>query len=394
MIKVTGNENLAEIAALGESVVEVFKAKGLGNYLESEALEKMGRFIKLSTLLKSNQIHQEGFLKLINQALSDETLATTSEWENLHFSAMLPCGLRNPFKEYIESHFEEHKDTFESLNYLLDGNVNHELSFYPLLEEMSDESELPDIVLASDVNNFFHKPFIEKFINKGVFKTYAPHALNPYLEKVGFADVNNHYTMYTANMLIMVVDKQKLGDRPMPKNWDDILDPAFEKDIIMRGEDDFFCNAVMLPFYKEHGFDAIRALAKNIKKGLHPSEMVKMIGKNQEDGAAVYIMPYFFAKRINSDKAQIVWPEDGAIASPVFILVKEKKMEEHKELLEFLFNQETGEVLKGRYFPVTHPDVDLSEFPDAVKWLGWDFLAKYDIGRLKQEIREEFMRIY
>ena len=88
MIKVTGNENLAEIAALGESVVEVFKAKGLGNYLESEALEKMGRFIKLSTLLKSNQIHQEGFLKLINQALSDETLATTSEWENLHFSAM------------------------------------------------------------------------------------------------------------------------------------------------------------------------------------------------------------------------------------------------------------------------------------------------------------------
>ena len=136
------------------------------------------------------------------------------------------------------------------------------------------------------------------------------------------------------------------------------------------------------------------ALAKNIKKGLHPSEMVKMIGKNQEDGAAVYIMPYFFAKRINSDKAQIVWPEDGAIASPVFILVKEKKMEEHKELLEFLFNQETGEVLKGRYFPVTHPDVDLSEFPDAVKWLGWDFLAKYDIGRLKQEIREEFMRIY
>ncbi len=392
---ITGNENLQEIVNQGNEVIEILKAQGLGKYFEADNIAKTGRFIKLSTLLKSNNIDARSFISKLNSSLSSsQNKESNTSIDNLHFSAMLPCGLRNPFKEFTESYLQENNDIFEHLNYLMEGNVNHELSYYPMLDNIENEEELPDIILASDVNNFFHKPFVNRFISKGYFKAYEPYEPNSYLEKVAYADPNHHFTMYTSNMLIMVVDKTKLGNRAVPKSWSDLLKPEFEKSIIMRGEDDFFCNAIMLPFYKEHGFEAIEILAKNIVKGLHPAEMVKLAGKDAPDGAPVYIMPYFFAKRIKSDNVEIVWPNDGAIASPVFILAKKDKIEEHQKLLQFLFSKEVAEMIQGRYFPVTHPEVDNSKFPEQVKWLGWDFLNNNDIGKLKDDIREVFMNIW
>jgi ABC-type Fe3+ transport system substrate-binding protein len=263
-----------------------------------------------------------------------------------------------------------------------------------LLDSITDINELPDIIIASDVNNFFHKPFINKFIDNGIFTAYTPCEFNNYLEKVGFSDPNNNFTMFTTNLLVMAVDKERLGDRPIPKTWNDILDSSFRNEIVMRGEDDFFCNAVMLPFYKDGGNKAIETLAMNIKSGLHPAEMVKLAGTHKAEAATIYIMPYFFAKRIQNKQVEIVWPEDGAIVSPVFMLVKKDKVEKHKFLLNFLFSKETGEMLTGRYFPSIHPDISNSTFPEPVKWLGWDFLNKNDIGALKNDIRDTFMKVW
>ncbi len=394
---INGSENLLQIAETYSGLIPVFEKHGLGSYFKEENLKKIGRFTRLGTLLQSKNIDVSSFIDALNDQLNAGTAAPqdiASVQENLHFAAMLPCGLRNPFKEFAESYLTINKDKFDNLNYLIEGNVNHELSYYPLLDSIKDEKELPDVIMASDVNNFFHRPFIERFIENDVFRAYEPYEPNSYLEKEGYSDPGKHYTMYTANMLIMAVDKEKLGSRTIPQKWEDLLDPAFENDIIMRGEENFFCNAVMLPFYKEWGFDAIRTLAKNIKSGQHPAEMVKMAGKGGDAGAAVYIMPYFFSRRIRSDRVEIVWPSDGAIASPVFILVKKNKMEEHSALLEFLFSRETGEMIKGRFFPSMHPEDSNREFPAEVKWLGWDFLTRNDIGKLKDDIRDVFWEVW
>lgn len=394
---ITGTENLLQIAQMDKAFLALFENHGLGKYFKPENLEKIGRFTRLKTLLEANHLDAESFIASLNKLhhqASEAKVQDITHPENLHFSAMLPCGLRNPFKEFVDSYLRDNLSDFESLNYLIEGNVNHELSYYPLLDHIKNANELPDIIMASDVNNFFHRPFMERFIHAGVFETFQPGGLNPYLEKAGYADPEKHFTMYTANMLVIVVDKEKLGDRKMPVKWVDLLSPEFENDIIMRGEDDFFCNAIMLPFYKDYGMEAIRRLAKNIKKGLHPAEMVKLAGKDSDEGAAVYLMPWFFSKRINNQKAEVIWPVDGAIASPVFLLVKKDKIEQHRKILDFLFSKATGELLTGRFFPATRPEVANDHFPPAVKWLGWDFLNRTDIGKLKEEMRIEFMKIW
>lgn len=393
MIK--GSENLLQIKEISENLLPVFEKHGLGAYMQAKTLDKIGKFTRLNTLLASKNIDTKAFISLLNDVIeTTSAIKEVSLQEKFHFSAMLPCGLRNPFKEYFDNFIQSNQEGFKGLNYLIEGNVNHELSYYPMLDNITDIDELPDIIMASDVNNFFHKPFVDRFINAGLFETYSPLPLNDYLEKAGFSDPQNNYTNYTTNLLVIVVDKKRLKGRPKPHQWNDLLNPEFKNDIIMRGEDNFFCNAVMLPFYKDIGIDAIKILANNIKSGLHPAEMVKMAGKDNPNGAAIYIMPYFFSKRIKSNYVETIWPKDGAIASPVFLLVKKDKAEEHKKLLDFIFSKDTAEMLLGRYFPAIHPEISHENFPEPVKWLGWDFLKNNDIGLLKETIREEFMKIW
>ncbi len=395
---ITGNENLLQIAETDADLIPLFEKQGLGSYFKTDNLKKIGKFTKLNSLLKSKNIQAALFIESLNQHLNHQKVKDTSDistiQHSLHFAAMLPCGLRNPYKEYFESYIQNHTEEYPDLNYLIEGNVNHELSYYPILDSIENEEELPDIIIASDVNNFFHRPFTEKFIDKGYFKTYTPYQPNEYLEKTHYADPRGNFTMITANMLIIVVDQTRLGDRKKPEKWEDLLNPAFENDIIMRGEDDFFCNAVMLPFFKDKGFDAVRILANNIKSGMHPAEMVKLASNHKKEGACIYIMPYFFAQRLKNPNAHVVWPSDGAIVSPVFMLVKKGKEQKHKALLDFLIGKETGELMVNRYFPSIHPEVSNNDFPAPAKWLGWDFLNQNDIGQLKEDIRTEFMKVW
>lgn len=395
---ITGNESLKQIAGLSKELIPVFEKHGLGSYFKAENLEKIGRFMKLESLLKAKRIDSCQFIKLLNNTLADTVNGPLKSSlkinENLHFAAMLPCGLRNPFKEYFESLVLENSEEYNRLHYLIEGNVNHELSYYPLLDGIQDASELPDIIMASDVNNFFHRPFMERFIRKRIFASYMPFAPNAYLEKTGYADPSGNFTMFTANMLVMAVDKSRLGRKAIPEKWEDLLDDSFLDEIVMRGEDNFFCNAVMLPFYKGHGFSAIEQLAYNIKSGMHPAEMVKLAGTGKKGCGTVYIIPYFFAKKIKNKNVQLVWPKDGAIASPVFMLVKKEETGSHKKMLDFLMSKETGEMLHGRNFPSMHPEVVHDNFQEPVKWLGWDFIYGNDIGKLKDDIRNVFMKVW
>ena len=390
---ITGEENIQFLAEHFPMLISEFEKFGMGNYFRTENLQKIGRFTRLKTLLRSSGMDAGQFISSLNELIRDHQSANRSEGkggQQLHFMAMLPCGLRNPFKDFLETHLLENESLYQDLNYLAEGNVNHELSYYPLLDNIGSADELPDMIIASDVNNFFHRPFVERFIHTGIFEAYCPYPVNPYLAKAGFPDPSGHYTMLTANMLVMAVDKNRLGNRKMPERWEDLLAPEFEDEIIMRGEDDFFCNAVMLPFYKDHGLKSIRILSRQIRCGKHPAEMVKLADSGKEGAAMVYIMPYFFAQRIKNKEVKLVWPEDGAIASPVFLLVKRAVVEKYRPLLNFLLSKETGEMLAGRSFPSIHPDVK-NPFPEQVKWLGWDFLSGNDIGKLKNEIQQVFM---
>ncbi len=387
---ITKADTILEISQKYPAVRPLFERHGLAGYWTEESLDRIGRFARLGTLLKTAGIDADSFIADLNDLRQDRD---TSLADELHFMAMLPCGLRNPFKECFEAHVANHPDAFAGFNFLNEGNVNHELSYYPLLDHMESADELPDVIMASDVNHFFHRPFIDKFLSQRLFESCLPYEPNSYLADCGFYDPAGNYSMYTSNLLVLAVDKKRLGERPMPTCWDDLLDPVFANDIIMRGEGDFFCNAIMLPFFKDHGHDAIKAMARNIKCGKHPAEMVKLAGSGQAEAATLYLLPWFFAQRIKNPQVEIVWPSDGAIASPVFMLAKQGTPEKHPQLFDYLFAKTTSDMLAERHFTPIHPEV-ACDLPQEVKWLGWDFLTNNDIGAVKDDIRSTFMSVW
>ncbi|HEX9061291.1 MAG TPA: ABC transporter substrate-binding protein, partial [Clostridia bacterium] len=175
--------------------------------------------------------------------------------------------------------------------------------------------------------------------------------------------------------------------------WEDILKPEFEKKVAIRGQGESFCETTLLTIYKQFGIEGIRKLGKAVKYGWHPSQMAKTAGSGSEESPAVSVMPYFFTRTIKyKQNVEVVWLEDGAIVSPVTMLVKADKAEELKDVTRFFTGTYAGKISASASFPVLHPDVD-NKIPENVSlnWLGWDFIKQNDIERLIRELTSEFL---
>lgn len=130
-------------------------------------------------------------------------------------------------------------------------------------------------------------------------------------------------------------------------------------------------------------------MAANVLEGLHPAQMVNRIDNNGP--GALYVMPAFFADRIrHQDRIKVIWPDDGALASPVILQVKSEK-EELKPVLDYLVGSQLAQILAGAGFPVPHADVSAEVQTKPLKWLGWNFLRQNDLPALNVEIDKVFM---
>lgn len=381
-------------------LLKIFKQHGMEKFENKEVFEKLGPLLKLKTALSMVSVNKRSFIELLNQAVLDSetkgdfTLADSPERQKeLTLLALMPCGMKMPFNRTFDNFSAEYsRQTNNMLHSLIEGNVNHEVSYYAYIDSVTSIDELPDIIISSDINSFYHKAFRENFLNKDFFVNLAPSPMNTDFESIGFADPRGQFTMISANLLVLVTIDELLKDNPKPESWGDILKDECRNKVIMRGQDGFFCNGVLLPFYRMYGMEGIKKFASSVYTGLHPSEMVKMIDSKKDDVPPMYIMPLFFAMKI-LDKSRITVkiPSEGAIVSPVQMLVKKSAVERVKEITDFLCGKEFGEISARAYFPTTNPEVDNKlEGINSLYWLGWDFLINTDIGLLKKEIEEVF----
>jgi ABC-type Fe3+ transport system substrate-binding protein len=133
------------------------------------------------------------------------------------------------------------------------------------------------------------------------------------------------------------------------------------------------------------------SLARNVLDGRHPAQMVKSAGSGRS--AALYVMPEFFARKIPDNKAvKLIWPEDGALASPVTLLVKSKRFNELKTVTDYLMGEELAQIFMKAYFPSPHPAVE-SQFSagTGLKWIGWNYIHTNDLEQINAQIDTVFL---
>lgn len=367
---------------------------GLGKFSDPQVRESLGSILKLRTALAMASIDLEKFGEQLawDQTEDDPGAALSEDYgaqSSLSMLGLLPCGMKMPFKRRFEA-FTAGLNGPDAPRCLVEGNVNHELSYYPYIDTLQTIDELPDVIVSSDINAFFHQSFRERFIASGAFESLDLAAGNPDFAGTDYLDPGRAYTMLSANILILVVNKALAGDLLVPKRWEDLMDPRYEDTVTMRGQGQFFCSGVLLPLLKDYGEDGIRRMSRSVVRGVHPSEMVKEIEKGQ--GTPFYIMPLFFAQRLKREEAfTFVYPEEGAIISPVFMLVKRGRREEARKLAGFIMGREMGQFCADAGFPSVRSDVD-NKLPEGCRlsWMGWDFLRGDDPLRMKRRITEIF----
>ncbi len=380
--------------------IGVFVNNGFSNF-EREALRQtLGKSLTLEGALASKKINPAHFCDKLVEAIEANQVTITSglataKSENqgeVRIEGILPCPIRIPLLERFNSWLEEHQHTLDyAVDYEL-KSANLGVSWIKdrlLVEETGDGNALADLFMSAGFDLFFDQKLIGKYKAKGIFQEpTGVKELNTDFdnESIDLKDPQGQYGVIGVVPAIFMVNTQALGDRPMPESWADLLKPEFENSISLPMRDLDLFNAVLLNIYKLYGEEGVHRLGKSLLRSMHPAEMLKSHG-NRSTGSipTITIMPYFFSRMAQgSSPLKGVWPKDGAIVSPIFLLAKKATLEKTRPFVDFFFSKEVGEILSHNgHFPSTHPQVDNYLEPhQKFMWLGWDFINEHNIGEL------------
>lgn len=263
----------------------------------------------------------------------------------------------------------------------------------PLYME-TDPSRLPAVIASIGFGDFWRSCFVTEFVNTGLFQAVLPETIHPLYLDAGMLDPAGAYTIYGVTPYIFLVDRRKLGDKPAPRTWADILDPLYKGDLVMCGDGDDMADAVLLNIFKDHGLDGLTALADNTMSLMHSARMPKVCGTNAPDAGAIFIIPLFFAESTRlPEHVDVVWPDDGAAASPLYLLAKKSEQDRLAPLLQF-FTTGFADIDSATWFiPIDGSRPNRLPAGAKLKWVGWDYIRANDINTLRDELAARFQML-
>jgi hypothetical protein len=297
-----------------------------------------------------------------------------------NFIAYLPCPIKVPFEQALTEYLA--KENHSSITVQIEGNANKNEADYAALVGANRAEELPLLMITPGVNRLFYREFLEKVLDRGYYEDVAEYRFDPERRETILRDPLGHATVLAANVTVMVVDHTHLGSRPPPKGWKDLLDPAFTNSVLMRGNGTTYCETTLLAWQQLYGDDGLKQLGRSVREGYHPAQMAKVAGTGQKTGAAVYVMPYFFARNIRHQGAvSIIWPDDGVIASPMTLYAKRGLSSEFAALAKWLAGPVVARLFTVAGLPTPHPDVP-SGLPSDIHyvWTGWERARSSDLS--------------
>lgn len=390
--------------------IDVFVANGYEHVGEEAKRTTNGKMVTLDQAVTMKGKDLTAFTSLLENAVlankktGDVTLEQADpESEifptegDIRVAGLLPCPVRIPLLEAFDALSREiTEETGKTVGMRLAAASVGADALDAGMQGINDENDLPDLFLSAGFEAFFDQRNMARFKAKGVFKDTSWDSHNDMMAPYGLKDPDGHYALLAVVPAVFLVDKTQLEEgEEVPRTWKEILGPRFENKIAMPvGDFDLF-NGILLTIWKEYGDEGIEAIGRNLLEGMHPSQAAGRFAPKGGKGPMVSVIPYFFSKmaQFNPD-AEIVWPSDGAVVSPIFMLAKDNGCPETRKIADFFASKDVGEILSHRgLFPSCHPDV-VNQVPDEapLMWLGWDFIKQNDLGELIPKVNDIFLK--
>jgi ABC-type Fe3+ transport system substrate-binding protein len=301
--------------------------------------------------------------------------------------SMWPLIFQSSFRKSFSKAFPQYASSDKG-SVTLSGSINYDNIFFKQVETLTSVAQLPDILITTDINSIYHNSFRKKLLNGDNFEKLHISYHSIY-NNIGFAHSPKLVGMFAADALVMVVNKSKLVNKPLPREWYELLNPSFYNSIVVCGDRDFFCNTFFYHYIKNYGLKAVEVLVQNVSARIHPEEMLNTIHTNNSATDLVYIMPFSYAKNIqNKIDYKIVWPDDGAMLIPIQMLVKKGSYEKYEDVINFLTGEVLGSELEKQGLLPTNSNIS-PQFPGSkLNWIGWDFIENSDLKDLKENIKK------
>lgn len=403
----TPDMTLQVIADAYPETIPVFVDLGFPQMADPSRRAALGAKITLAQAAGAKNHAVDAMLERLRAAVAREadgadlTLAAVDESQmfpdqgDIRVAGLLPCPVRLPLMETFDAAARavERKHGMSVGYRLAAASVGMDVVEQEMAR-LRTEADLPDIFLSAGFEAFFDHRNLRRFKDAGVFADRSWTGTNTAFDGLQLKDPDGHFSMIGVVPAVFLVDTQQLADgEAAPRTWADLLSPRMERRIALPvGDFDLF-NGILLTIWKHFGDDGVRALARNLMKSLHPSQAAGRFKAGRGEVPTVSVIPYFFSRMAKMNpKVEVVWPEDGAIISPIFMLERSRNGAAARELADVFLSHEAGEILAHKgLFPSLHPDV-VNELPDPAPWLwlGWDFIREHDLGERIPRMLEIF----
>lgn len=350
------------------------------------SLGPLATHLSLAQALQMRKIDSNAFIAAWEDFCQGESgQKRTTDGPLVRLDGILPCPIKLPLSDFLEAEAARQglslDDNFVSANLGLDGMVQR-------LKTATPET-LPDILASAGFEYFFSQTWRENYEATGLYA--APGlSLQEDLKARGadLKDPKEHFHVLAVVPAVWICRKADFPNG-YPKRWSDLWADDFDKDVsIPRGDLDLF-NALMLTIYTLYGEEAIEKLAKKAAVKLHPSQMMK--DRANMHLPSVSICPYFFASMLMDDRLEAVWPEDGAICSPIFLTWRQGRPEV-EAFAKALAGPECGRIMAHNgSFPSTAPGVDNQFTPERkLLFVGFEALRGLDVEAILVRATELF----
>jgi len=386
-------ETILTITDRYPELIPFLVSKGFTPLQDEKKRKMMGGMISLKNAVRMKGLNLDGLVKEMVAELDKSYGAGSEANKEIRVEGLVPCPVRIPLQEELDS-FISRMDNPVILNLKAASQGVDWLE--ERFAEGAEGEELADIFISAGFDLFFDWRLMDRYRRQGLFKDNTGiKSLNRVFAEQGIdlLDPEGDYSILAVVPAVFLVNKDELDGRSIPQSWEDILSDDFIGDVSLPVSDFDLFNAILLNLYKKYGEEGIERLGRSMLKAQHPAQMIKEGGRKKSGEAAVTVMPYFFTRMARRfPHFEFVWPADGAIISPIFMLAKEDSFPAIQPLVDFFASRETGEIFAHQgLFPSVRPDID-NRLPEGVKfmWPGWEFLRKEDPGKLLEKLIDKF----
>ena len=381
-------DTLFNITEKHREATELLISLGFDNLKDDNLRKIFGSSISLENALKTKKISTDLFVSRLMERIQENRSTQSKYKDTVRITGVLPCPVKVPLMETFEKWLSEQDFNF-NLNYDLKAAS---MGIDWIKDDLKNSEKVPDLFISAGFDLFFDKNLLGRYKSENLFEDIT--GIKKYNEDFSgynLEDPSGQYSMLGVVPAVFLVNKDELKDRKIPESWEELMSGEFENNVSLPINDFDLFNALLLNIYKIYNEDGIKKLARIFQKNMHPSEMVKSHMKRERP--AITIMPYFFTWMVREGSPmELVWPKDGAIISPIFMLSKRETKNKTKTIVDFFASKEAGEILshKGK-MPSVNPDVD-NEISKENKyiWLGWDFIKENDISSLIKKCENIF----